>query len=231
MNLHGSIRDHQNKLVQLYLKLEHRFSENGLIRELWSAMAHDVSQQIQSLNAFSQSFWNQLKNEKDATLLAAVESAIKQSVENEEDQSLKDCFDKALRFEEPAILTVYAPLIRKLRKNNTAPALDFYIMVKAHLARIARVTQAFAGDPVLIQRANALVQAFEKEVQEPHIVIRIPEKHQKRPSQPAKGKVQIKKAGKPAAKVRSLAKPAKILRRRAKPLVKKVSITRRRARR
>ena len=60
MNLHGSIKDLQNNIVQLYLKLEHRFSENVLIRELWSAMGHDVSQQIQSLNALPQSFWNQL---------------------------------------------------------------------------------------------------------------------------------------------------------------------------
>ncbi len=74
MNLHGSIKDLQNKTVQLYLKLEHRFSENGLIRELWSAMANDVSQQIRSLNALPPSFWNQLKKDQYLPLIAAAES-------------------------------------------------------------------------------------------------------------------------------------------------------------
>ena len=211
--------------------MEHRFSENALIGELWTAMAHDVSQQIRSLNALSHSFWNQLKKEKDSALIAAVESAIKLSVEKEEDQSLKGCFNNALCFEGPAILTVYAPLIRKLRENNTEPALDFYIMVKAHLALITRVTQSFAGDPIVIQRANSLLQAFEKEVQEPHIVVQIPEKRKKNPAQPARRQEQAKKIHKPAAKARPMAKPAKILHRRSKPMAKKVSISRRRARR
>ena len=172
MNLHGSIKDLQNKIVQLYLKLEHRFSENGLIRELWSAMANDVSQQIRSLNALPPSFWNQLKKDQNLPLIAAAEGASHQSIENEEDLSLMGCFSRALCLEEPTILKVYVPLIRRLRENSTAPALDFYIVVKAHLARITRVTESYSGDPAVIQRANSLLQAFEKEVQEPSIKIR-----------------------------------------------------------
>jgi hypothetical protein len=244
MNLHGSIKDLQNKIIQRYLKLQHRFSENELIRELWGAMAHDVSQQVTSLSALPQSFWNQLKNEQDLALRAAAEAASHQSIENEEDQSLTDCFNSALCLEEPAILKVYAPLIRKLRENSTAPALDFYIVVKAHLARIARVTQSFAGDPLAIQRANSLLQAFEKEVQEPHIEARILDKKKKATQlrarqEPAnevrkiaaKVRKSAGKARKTAEKARPLAKPAKILHRRPKPMVKKVSISRRRARR
>jgi hypothetical protein len=231
MNLHGSIKDLQNKIVQLYLKLEHRFSENGLIRELWSGMANDVSQQIRSLNALPPSFWNQLKKDQNLPLIAAAEGAIRQSIENEEDQSLMGCFSRALYLEEPAILKVYAPLIRGLRENSTAPALDFYIVVKAHLARITRVTQSYSGDPAVIQRANSLLHAFEKEVQEPHIRIARPETKKALAEHSDKHKVPAQKQRKTSVKARPSAKPAKILHRHPKPLVKKASIARRRARR
>ena len=230
MNLHGSIRTLQNRIAHLYIQLEQRFSENMLIRELWSSMAHDVSQQIQSLNALPQSFWNQLKKEPDPELTSSIEAAAGQNIANEEDPSLKGCFIDVLRVEEPAILKVYAPLIRKLRENSSAPALDFYIMVKAHLARITRVTQSFAGDPDIIQKAHNLLQSFEKEVQEPPIEIRVPDKKKKKAARSAKHRDSAKKIRKPQAKARPLAKPSKILRRRPKPLVKKVSISRRRAR-
>lgn len=231
MNLHGSIKDLQNKIVQLYLQLEHRFSESELIRELWSAMANDVSQQIRSLNALPPSFWNQLKKDQNLPLIAAAEGASHQSIEKEEDQSLMGCFNRALRLEEPAILKVYAPLIRMLRENSTAPALDFYITVKSHLARITRVTQSYSGDPAIIQRANSLLQVFEKEIQEPHIEIPRPEKKKALAEHSAKRKELAQKQRKTSVKARPLAKPAKILHRHPKPLVKKASIARRRARR
>jgi hypothetical protein len=231
MNLHGSIKDLQNKIVQLYLQLEHRFSENELIRELWSAMANDVSQQIRSLNALPPSFWNQLKKDQNLPLIAAAEGASHQSIENNEDQSLGDCFNRALRLEEPAILKVYAPLIRTLRENSTAPALDFYITVKSHLARITRVTQSYSGDPAIIQRVNSLLQVFEKEIQEPHIEIPRPEKKKALAEHSAKRKEPAQKQRKISVKARPLAKPAKILHRHPKPLVKKASIARRRAHR
>lgn len=229
MNLHGSIKELQNTIVQLYVKLEQRFSENRLISELWSAMAKDVSQQILSLNALPQSFWNELKKERDGLSIDAAEIARYQSIDIKEDQSLGDCFDHALRLEEPTIMKVYAPLIRRLRENLTAPALDFYIMVKAHLARISRVTESFSGDPILIQRSAALLQAFEKEVQEPHIEVRIPEKKKLHAGKTIHRKAPAKKPQKATGKTLPMAKRAKILHRRAKPLVKKVGLQRRRA--
>jgi hypothetical protein len=231
MNLHGSVKDLQNKIVQLYLKLEHRFSENGLIRELWSGMANDVSLQIRSLNALPPSFWNQLKKDQILQLIAAAEVASRQSIEIKEDQSLMDCFNIALCLEEPAILKVYAPLIRRLRENSSAPALDFYIVVKAHLARIMRVTQSFSGDPAVVQRANSLLQAFEKEVQEPHIKIAKPEPKKALAGHSAKHTGPVQKQRKTSVKARPSAKPAKILHRHPKPLAKKASIARQRARR
>jgi len=231
MSLHGSIKERQNTLVQLYLKLEQRFSENQLIRELWSTMAHDVSQQIQSLDALPQSFWNQLKKDAEALSVEAAESARQQTVDIDETLSLRLCLEQALRIEEPTILKVYVPLIRRLRENLTAPALDFYIMVKAHLTRIARVTQSYSGDPVIIQRSNSLLQVFEKEVQEPHIEVRIPRKTNSRAAQAQPHREPAKKARKAAAKPHPLAKRGKALRSRTKPIVKKVGIQRRRARR
>ncbi|HTY63884.1 MAG TPA: hypothetical protein VMG30_16675 [Acidobacteriota bacterium] len=196
-------------------------------------MAHDIEQQVISLSALPQSFWKQLKKDQDSALMGAAESARNQSIENEGDQSLKGYFSSALCYEEPTILKVYAPLIRRIRENSIAPALDFYIMVKAHLARITRVTQSFSGDPAIIQRANTLLQAFEREVQEPHMVIPEPDKKMKKgdAARSAMHKEAAKIHRKAPKKAHPLAKPAKILRRRPKPLVKKVNITRRRARR
>jgi hypothetical protein len=232
MNLHGSIKELQNTIVQLYLNSEQRFSENSLIRELWSTMAHDVSLQISSMNALPHSFWNQLKQENGG-LSAEISDGIRhQHVENKEDLSLKRCFEHVLQFEEPTILKIYVPLIRRLRKNLTEPALDFYIMVKAHLARIVRVTQSFSGDPVIIQRANLLLQIFEKEVQvQPHVeVVARARKKARAVHPPVKSKETAKKPQK-AAKAGKIQKRAAILHNHPKRLVKKVSLQRRRARR
>ena len=194
MNLHGSIKDLQNKIVQLYLKLEHRFSENGLIRELWGGMANDVSLQIRSLNALPPSFWNQLKKDQNLPLIAAAEGASRQIIEIKEDQSLMDCFSMALCLEEPAILKVYAPLIRRLRENSTAPALDFYIVVKAHLARIMRVTQSFSGDPASSNAPTLCCKLLKKRFRNPTLNFAIPRRKKLRDS----AKPEHKK--KPAAK-------------------------------
>ena len=216
----------------MYLNLEQRFSENHIIRELWSAMAHDVSQQIHSLDALPQSFWIQLKKDPDGLSTEDAAAARHQSIDNEGDQSLRSCFDRALRLEEPTILKVYVPLIRRLRENLTTPALDFYIMVKAHLARIARVTESFSGDPVITQRSHSLLQKFEKEVQEPHVEVRVPEHHKTHAAIKPQQREPAKKTPKVAArKTHPLAKRNKVLRSRTKPLVKKVGLQRRRARR
>jgi hypothetical protein len=230
MNLNGSVTELQNKLAQMYLKLEQRFKENGLVRELWTAMAHDVLQQVKSLKALPPSFWNQMKKDQQELLQAAVNSPLLQINEKTEDISLHGCFELALRLEEPAVLKIYAPIVRSLRKNLSTPSLDFYIMVKAHLARIARMTESFSGDPILIQRSNILTQSFEKEIQEPQIDrSRVLKKIHA--GKPAKDKKPVQKKKSVSKPVHPLSKHAKLHHGRTKPLVKKVTLQRSRARR
>lgn len=232
MSLQGSIAELQEKLIKLYLDLEHRFKENQLIRDLWSAMAHDVAQQRHSMGLLPRSFWHRLQDGRDI-VSEPISGIIMQNVDNEGDKSLRSCFDRALLFEEPATLKIYVPIIRKLRENWTGQALDFYIMVKAHLARIARATQAFAGDPMILRRSSLLLQHFEKEVQEQHVVI-MPPARKGQKAQPARrtGKHAAKPQKKaPPRKAPSLTKRAKSHRTRTKPLVKKINIRQRRARR
>jgi hypothetical protein len=231
MNLHGSINKLQTAIVELYQELQTRFLDNKMISELWNAMAHDVSQQIKSLDALPSSFWNHLKNESDAINVDGCFH--NQRFEKNSDRSLRGCFDLSLQMEEPVILKAYIPIIRNLRKNPENQSLDFYIMVKAHLARISRVTQAFSGDPVIIQRSNLLLQNFERDVQETQeIPAHARQEKSKTQAAISQHKSQpIKKAAKsPARPLPSskspLSRPA-----RAKPLVEKVELSRRRARR
>ncbi|NWG75414.1 MAG: hypothetical protein HXY24_12525 [Rubrivivax sp.] len=232
MNLQGSIRDLQKRLSQLYLNLGQRFSENSLIRELWDSMGHDVSRQLNSLNALPQSFWNQLKKHQDG--LSESVGALKklQVHEIKEDGSLKGCFEQALSVEEPTILKIYVPIIRSLRENWTDQALDFYIMVKAHLARIVSVTKAFSGDPVLIRRSNILLESFEKGVQEPISVPGMPPASKRLAGKTAATKKKPEKRSFTRQKrAHPLIKRRKILPAGSKPLVRKVSLPQRRARR
>ncbi len=203
MNLHGSIADLQKSAIQLYLKLQQRFKDNVLIRELWSSMADDLSQQKSSLKALPPSFWNQLHKEHNELLQAVVTYARLQVTDNIKDLPLKSCIEGALQFEEPTILKIYIPIIRSLRENLTNPALDFYIMVKAHLARIARMTASFSGDPIIIQRSSLLLQTFEREVQEPQVEVVIPQKKAR-----AKSAVKPKTAKKAAKPKKAVAKKA-----------------------
>ena len=226
MNLQVSITEFQDTLARLYLELEHRFKENQLIGDLWSAMAHDVTQQKRSMGLIPPSLWHKLKEEHDGWSEAISESTQQQAAEKKEDQSLKGCFERALLFEEPATLKIYVPIIRKLRENWTDQALDFYIMVKSHLARITRVTQSFAGDPILVQRSNLLLKRFEKEVQVPQVEVEHPARRAHR-APPA----QEKHAAKPkkmVQKTSAMAKHAQSHHSRNKPLVEKINLQRRR---
>jgi hypothetical protein len=172
MNLLGSIIERQNALAQIYHKLEDRFLENSMIRALWNGMAQDISKQIDSLQALPASFWMQFKKDSDRQLETSADGSNKPSIAVTEVISLKESFNLTLLIEETLILSTYIPIIRNLRKNLTNPALDFYIMVKSHVARIVSVIESFAGDPVLIQRAHLLLQKFEKEVQEHAAIIK-----------------------------------------------------------
>ena len=229
MNLRGSIAEYQKRLHKIYLQLSQGFSENNLVRTLWNDMAHDISRQIQSLNALPRSFWNQLNKSNQKELLQAVQSAQSQVIEikeiKKEDLSLKACFEKVLQIEEPVILSVYVPLIRRLRESWTDQALDFYIMVKSHLARIARIIEAYAGDPFIIQRSGYLVKRFEKEVQEPQILESAPVKKERaysRRASPPRSKT-------PRAAHAPRIQPQKIHPRAAKPILKKVALRGRQA--
>jgi len=227
MNLQVSITEYQDTIARLYLELEHRFKENQLIRDLWSAMAHDVTQQKRSLSMIAPSFWHKVKEEHDGWSKVISESAQQQAAEKKEDRSLKGCFERALLFEEPATLKIYVPIIRKLRENWTDQALDFYIMVKSHLARITRVTQSFAGDPIIVQRSNLLLQRFEKGVQAPHVEAEHLARSRTHGTHPA----QEKHAAKPkklAQKASAVAKHAQSHHSRTKPLVEKINLQRRR---
>jgi hypothetical protein len=236
MNLQGSITELQDTIIRLYNELQQRFSENQIVRDLWSAMAQDITQQKYSISALPHSFWTQLKDEQDK-FHKEISAARHQVIDKKEDLSLVNCFEHAFLYEEPATLKVYVPIIRRLRENWTDRSLDFYIMVKAHLARITRVTQSFAGDPRIIQRSHMLLQQFEKEVQEQHVVLehRPPKA---RPIQDLQVQVTEKPAAKPqpqkkapAKKKPSLPKHADKHHGRAKPLVEKIGIQRRRAHR
>jgi hypothetical protein len=239
MNLYVSIAELQNTLVQLYLKFEQRFNENALIRELWNGMAHDVLQQMASLKSFPSSFWVQLSKDQDGRMEVDVQNAKLQIVEKPEDLPLKQCFETVLHFEPPTILRIYVPIIRSLRKNWTNTALDFYIMVKAHLARITRVMESFSGDPLAIQRSNLLQQSFEKEVQTPQQIVKPAEKEIKKrviqathePEEKPKSASKKPTPQKPSSKLADgPAKHAKNHHSRTKPLAKNLGLQRRSSR-
>lgn len=228
MNLQGSINENQNALLKLYLSLKQRFTENSLILDLWNAMESDVAEQIRNLKALPPSFWRQLKQADDAPALAATGGQKEYTLEKEGVLSLQRTFEIALAAEEPLILEIYVPIIRNLRRNRTGAALDFYILVKAHLARLVRVTESFAGDPLLVQRANVLLQGFEREVQDrqeapPPPVNRILAGPGAEKRKPAEHKPKPAAAGPKS--------PAKTHRNPPKSPSKKVDLPRRRARR
>jgi hypothetical protein len=240
MNLHGSITEVLNTLVQLYLKFEKRFNENALIRDLWSGMAHDVLQQIAGLKSLPSSFWLQLNKDQNGQMETDIGSARLQITEKPEDLSLKQCFETAIRFEEPTVLKIYIPIIRSLRKKGMNTALDFYIIVKAHLARITRVTESFSGDPIAIQRSNLLQQNFEKEVQKPQELVKPAEKENKMqqavqpapmPEKTSKKASKKQASKKPSSEIAAiLAKHATIHQSRTKSLVKNVGLQRKSSR-
>jgi len=220
----------EKAIARFYLQLQQRFEGNSLVSESWAEMGGDLQAHAESLKKLPSWFWLSLKKQEKelvrATRLILPAEGIKPA------SSLQACLVQMLDIEEPMILRVYAPLIRRLRTEWTERALDFYVMVKAHIARIARVVQAYSGDPAMSQRCAILFQEFEKGVQEPAVV----EIRQKKPNR--KKAAAARRVRKPAAarhpknaaarrRVRALEKLTK----RAKPLVKKIEIAGRRARR
>jgi hypothetical protein len=111
-----------------------------------------------------------------------------------------------------------------LRNNWTELALDFYVLVKAHIARLAQSIQLFSGDPAMSLRCAVLLQSFERAIQVPAVE-----------ATPARSSARKAAGHKRAAKRALVAKkkpirPLKITK-RAKPLVRKIKLTGRRAQR
>jgi hypothetical protein len=228
LRLRSPLSKLEKAIARFYLQLQQRFEGNSLVSESWAEMGGDLQAHAESLKKLPSWFWQSMKKQEKelvratGTILPA--EAIKPAT------SLQACLVQMLNIEEPMILQVYAPLIRRLRAEWTERALDFYVMVKAHIARIARVVQAYSGDPAMSQRCAILFQKFEKEVQEPAAV----EMKQKKPVRnraAATGQIRKPAAARPPKIVvaRRRARALEKLAKRAKPLVKKIEIAGRRA--
>ncbi len=233
MSLLGALAKLQKRGSELYLQASQFFSENNLIRETWIEMSRDMEQQTASLKGLPGSFWSRSKLD-ETTLDAALELCSAPQVHKPwENEALRHCFSRTLDFEEPLILRTYVPLIRVLRTEWTDHALDFYIIVKAHVARLTRIVEPFSGDPVLTQRATHLMETFEREVQVPAMAALLHTRAQAKAA--AHPKVQPKEkqahAHQASSSMRPLSGRAKTLAKRPKTLVKKIELPRRRARR
>jgi hypothetical protein len=230
MSLQGFIGKLQNSCARMYLGLAKSFVENGLFRETLASLAQDKEEQAKCLKALPSKYWNRYKKEK--ALFAAVKEcmALLQKPENEPDRSMQHILSRAFDFEEPIILGIYAPLIRDLRTEWKDHTLDFYILTKAHVVRLARIAQSFSGNPVIIQRSMTLQENFEKAVQAPDLSL-LQENSQTRLKRTAKKPkaAQPTHKVKHALKTRPLADRAKVIPKHAKPTLKKISLARRRA--
>lgn len=237
MSLKGAFAKVQKSGGEFYLKLAQLFEENPLIREAWAAMAHDMELQAASLEGLPWRFWSMLRSDEEATLAAIHECPSPKAIEIKEDRSLHHCFVCSLDIEEPLILRAYVPIIRLLRTEWSDRALDFYIMVKSHMARILRIIQPFSIDPVLLQRVQNLQQRFEFEVQSPVVMEVAPMQKaaRKKPRAASKAKTGApsrkgKAAARSAKRALLLAKRAQQIAKRGKPMVRKLEIAPRRAR-
>jgi len=226
----GSLLKLQRVVAKFYSFLQQRFEGNSLVSNTWASMEHDLQAQAESLKKLPSTFWKSMKKQEKG--LEQAMRITRPCGTSEHAGTLPTCLSQMLDLEEPLVMNVYAPLIRKLRIDWTERALDFYVLVKAHIARLERLVLAYSGDPALGQRCTVLFQDFEKEVQEQAIVEAHPpsiagkragqKKFQRKASQSRRAKELARKRPR-----RSLEKRAE----RAKPLVKKIEVTRRRARR
>ena len=160
----------QNLGGRFYLQLAKHFDQNTLIRDTWVEMADDFQNQVSSLKELRPLFWRQLQTEEKTllTVTKATSDLLRTEIATPPSEwSLQACFTRTLGFEEPIIIKLYAPLLYRLRRAGTDHALDFYIMVNAHVTRLTRLIQLFSGDPALIERCSALFHGFERAAQGP----------------------------------------------------------------
>ncbi len=214
MGLLGSITKVQNLGMQFYTELAQAFSANNLIRETWTCMAQDLQQQIAGLQDLPHSFWAHIKDEEDALHEAVRTCSDANEADSGQPRTLAGSLSRSLDFEEPLILKVYVPLIRRLRSGGAGQVLDLYIMVKAHVSRLLQVVQSYSGDPASIQRVGALFQNFEKGVQVPEE----PAQHTHVAARTAKKPRQVQHKLRPARHKLPVAK--RTIRKPRKPLIK-----------
>jgi hypothetical protein len=224
MGLSSALAKLQKNGMDLYVQMSQFFGENSVVRAGWIEMARDLEQQAAALKILPGSFWTHLKPD-EATLKAALELCSSENVRSSGDRSLSGCFAAALGFEEPLILKTYVPLIRVLRTESlTERGLDFYILVKAHVARLTRLIEPYSADPALVQRVHDLLETFEREVQRPPVPVGAHQvkgaaKRSKRPRHEPSTRIHVRTAQRP----QKVARP--------KRLVKKLGLSRRQAQR
>ncbi len=229
MNLKGSLVKLQKSGGQFYLKLAQLFESNQLISDTWIALAHDMDQQAASMDSLPSSFWKKIGSQEAETLANSIRSCtLPQMEECTVNRTINGCFGRTLDVAEPLILRAYVPIIRHLRSEFSDQALELYIMVKAHVARLDRVFQQYAGDPILLQRVTNLHVAFEHEVQMPAM----PPSVKKAVAKPElEHGAKHKSAKKPDKTSHPLGKGVKHQAGRNKALTAKIELPRRRAQR
>ena len=168
MGLHASLAKMLRAGSRFYQERADCFVHNPVIREAWLLLAHDMQQQARSLESLPPDFWREFHS-SEREIISNIEkcSFIKARGYPCDTVPLQDSIVRTLSFEEPVILGIFAPLIRRLRLAWIERALDFYVMVKAHVARLTHLVRTYSSDPVLIQRGISLLGAFEQEVQKP----------------------------------------------------------------
>jgi hypothetical protein len=239
MNLRGSLARLQKSSARFYLVLAQLFESNQLIREIWLALAQDMEQQAESLKTLPPLFWRKLGEQKKEVISAIRSCVGMEAARFQEDRSLHHCFTHALDIEEALVLKAYVPLVRHLRATRFDSTLDFYIMMKAHMARLPRIIQAFSGDPALVQRVLNLQLRFEEQVQSPweDMLPPIAAKRKKSAARIPSDASLVRKSRRKPVSSRSgerplpVGKPGRGLRKQAKSLTAKIEMIPRRARR
>ncbi len=226
----ASIAKLQRAAAKRYFALQQHFVGNNLVSETWGAMARDWIAQAESLKKLPSAFWLSLRDE-EKKLARAAESQLSE-FNGTDTPGLTASLALALSQEEPIVLTLYAPLIHCLRSNWTDLALDCYVLIRLHLSRLTRFIQAYAGDPALNQRCTQLLANFEKEVQKTdEIPAKASSKKTRKPLRSkrhqkavlARHSLRTEKARPNSSRVR--------IAKHAKRIVKKLEMSRRRARR
>ncbi len=237
MNLQGSVSRFLKTGSIFYNKRADCFSQNQIVRDAWLRLAGDMDLQASSLKNLPPAFWKEIEADRhDLVETVGRGFPVRGDSRPCETVLLEEWIGQSLSLEEPVVLRIYAPLIHRLRRAWTNRALDFYVIVKSHVAGLMRLVQTYCGDPALIQRASSLLENFEKEAQEPEFPVKpalTKTKPRKHTAAARATKPKARTARMPSRKVptRPLASRSRSVAKTAKPLVRKIRISSRRARR